>query len=415
MNNFIGDLLKKKNEKSSDKKGNNLNKVISVIMAVILWTYVIGEVNPETTAKIQNINVQLMNISSVNQSGLVMLGSGDFKVNVVIKGKRGDVLKITPDDIVAKVDLKGYGKGLNEIPVEVTAPASVSVIEVNPARVSVRLDQIVTRAKPVKAVVSNSLPEGYEPGTPVVNMPEIFVDGPESLVDSVVSLNADIELKSAADEFEAMVPVAAVDGSGNKIEQVTPQNGFVKVTVPILRVKDVPLSIDVRGKPGDGYAVSDVQIPKTVKIKGPDNVVGNMEEVTAKPIDLSDVTANAKIPVKLNLPPGVMLADKIGNVYVNVIIEKLSSKIFTFKKSEINIVGLKDSLSADMSRVPDIVATITAGESDIKDIDKEDVVLSINLADSDPGDKKVKIEWSSDKKISKVVLEPDEIDVKIQK
>lgn len=414
MSNFI-DFFKSKSEKPNDKKSNTINKIISVVAAIIFWTYVIGEVNPETTTPFQNITVQLMNVNSINQSGLVLIGDNNYKVKVVVQGKRGDVMKITSDDIVAKVDLKGYSKGINEIPVEVTAPESVIVTEVSPARIKVQLDQVVSKAKPVKMNISNSLPEGYEPGIPVLSLPQVLVDGPESLVDSVASLNVDVDVKNMATPFSGNMPITPVDIKGNKIFQVTPQSSFVYVTIPILKVKELPLSVDIRGKPSNGYIVSGTNIPETVKIKGPNAIIDKMTKVTAKPIDLSNVTATSKIPIKCQLPPGVILADENTGVFADVTVEKISSKILTYDKGEISIAGLKSSLTADMSNVPAINATVSARQNDIGDIGKEDITLSIDLSNSDPGENRVKIAWSSDKKVNGVVLNPQEIDVIIQK
>ena len=47
---------------------NNLSlKIISVIVAIILWLYAVSELNPETTKTITDVPVEVINMDALNE------------------------------------------------------------------------------------------------------------------------------------------------------------------------------------------------------------------------------------------------------------------------------------------------------------------------------------------------------------
>jgi hypothetical protein len=59
-------------------KSNTANKIISVIIAILLWTYVIGMVDPTKTTTIRDVPVQLLNEDSLTSKGLALSGEMDY-------------------------------------------------------------------------------------------------------------------------------------------------------------------------------------------------------------------------------------------------------------------------------------------------------------------------------------------------
>ena len=45
-------------------RNKNIVRILSLLIAVVLWAYVMGEINPETTIKFKNINVEILNQES---------------------------------------------------------------------------------------------------------------------------------------------------------------------------------------------------------------------------------------------------------------------------------------------------------------------------------------------------------------
>ena len=53
---------------------NNLSlKIISVIVAIILWLYAVSELNPETTKTITDVPVEVINMDALNEKNLTLV------------------------------------------------------------------------------------------------------------------------------------------------------------------------------------------------------------------------------------------------------------------------------------------------------------------------------------------------------
>ena len=95
-----------KNKWMKSKVMNNFGlKVISLVVAFIVWLVIINTTNPTITKTFTDIPVKVINenvITSLNQVYEVV--DGDM-VDVVVKGKRSFVEELTNDDFSATADL----------------------------------------------------------------------------------------------------------------------------------------------------------------------------------------------------------------------------------------------------------------------------------------------------------------------
>jgi len=81
--------------------------IISLVIALFLWGYVIGKVNPLDTVTISDVPVQVLNSESLSDRGLALSGGASYTVSVSIEGTRADISKITASDIVATAEEQG--------------------------------------------------------------------------------------------------------------------------------------------------------------------------------------------------------------------------------------------------------------------------------------------------------------------
>ncbi|HHV39164.1 MAG TPA: hypothetical protein GXX70_06720, partial [Tepidimicrobium sp.] len=75
---------------SKEKKNNLTMKIFALIMAIVLWSYVMSEENPSITEEFKNIEVTLTNVATLERQNLVVLEPSEPTVNVKVSGKRND-------------------------------------------------------------------------------------------------------------------------------------------------------------------------------------------------------------------------------------------------------------------------------------------------------------------------------------
>ena len=96
---------------SKEKENNITVKIFALVIAIILWSYVMSEVNPKITKEFRNIDVNFTNLDALDEASIVLVEPEELKINVKVTGRRSDVIKLTEDDIIAKTDLSGYTEG----------------------------------------------------------------------------------------------------------------------------------------------------------------------------------------------------------------------------------------------------------------------------------------------------------------
>ncbi len=421
MKNFISDVFnnvfKKKNRSSNDKKGaSGMTKIASIIIAIVLWMYVIGEVNPEILSEIKNIEVKLVNIEKLEQAGLVVMGQDYYAVNIKVKGRRSDVVNITSQDINAIADIRGFGKGESSIPVEINLPSNLEVESINPIQIKVTLDEVVRRSKPVQIQYTGSAAQGYIHGTPVIDQPEIMVSGPETYVKSVENVVATVDLNSTDQDIHQKFTFVMVDSEGKEVLGVQSEEKYVSVNVPIFRVKSVPVNVNTVGVAAEGFEiVSVIQIPSRVDIMGRDEDLEPIKRLDAQQISFEGIAVTSEIPLDINLPENVKLVNPNNPPRVRATVEAIKNKVSFYSPEEIQIQGLTEGYSVEILGTNSIKLTAEDIESVIETLSKEDITISIDLNNLEEGEHSVRVTWLSDKEIKTVKMEEETVDVRISK
>ncbi len=112
-------------------KNKTVQIVLSLLIGIALWLYVVGNVNPEISATIHGIQVEKINEDTLEDMDLEATLESPKIVDVVIKGSRSDVNEAKKSDIKAVVDVSNCNYGENEGPVEIEFPDEVSGVKVD--------------------------------------------------------------------------------------------------------------------------------------------------------------------------------------------------------------------------------------------------------------------------------------------
>ncbi|MBR5539381.1 MAG: hypothetical protein IKU61_05725, partial [Clostridia bacterium] len=105
------------------KKYDVLTKALSVLIALVLWLYVVNVVNPSTEHTYRGITPVFVGEETIRTSQNLMV-VGKYTVDVKISGSRKDIRSLDKNDIRVEVDLSTLtGPGTYELPITI-APLS---------------------------------------------------------------------------------------------------------------------------------------------------------------------------------------------------------------------------------------------------------------------------------------------------
>jgi YbbR domain-containing protein len=405
--------MKNKKKTGSLVSRKTFTVIISIAIALFLWAYVIGEVNPTIKQPLLNVPVQLLNIQSLHARDLAIAGSEQYTVDVVVEGKRSYILKADPEDILAEADLFGWSKGENYIPVNVLVPDNLRIIEIRPAKIQVNIEDLVAVSRPVVVVYTGDLPGNAEEGAVDIKPAEIEVTGAKSDVEEVARVQAAIDVTGLTDEGKTMqAEVIPVNYAGMPVESVRLSANYADIFAKLYRLKEVPFEARFTGELEEGLGL-EADVQKTIVIKGSKSALKEISAVSTEPVDISGITKAGNVELVPILPKGIELAKGYENPKARLSIVEVENKVFRFSADDIMIEGLDAGKSAAINA--GVLEVTLIGRKDIiASIEKEQVMLFVNLAEMGPGTRNVKVAASCDVELKQISVDPKEVTVIIK-
>ena len=390
---------------------NTFYKIISVVIAVMLWAYVIEVTDPVKNQTIPDVPVQLLNVESLADRGLALSGEAIYTVDVVIQAKRADLSRITAGDVLAEADLFGYSIGKNYIPVTVTAPKDITILDVKPIKINVVIEKLIEVAKPIKVAFLGQFEDGIEAGR-ITTQPEVIqVSGAKSEVSAVSHIRAEVNIsKLTAEGSTVQTKAVAVNSEGDVVQNVRLSSSYIDVTAQLFKVKEVPLQVEITGEVAPIYEVIELNIPDSIKIKGTKESLAEVNGLTGSAIDISAVSSTSRIPIDIPLPEGVEFASGYEDTAVDISIKPVATKAFTYSSEEILLEGI-DGVNDITITTPQITVTASGSEMVIAGLKKEDLEPYLQLDAESLISATAKVQVRYDKQLGHIAIDPEMVHI----
>ena len=352
---------------------------LSIFIALLLWVYVIGEVNPTTTKKFENIPVKLLNTENLASKGLVVLDNQNLTVSLTVEGKRADVLSAGLEDLLVTADLFGHGMGENYISLNVELPNGLTLISSEPAKLKLFIDELITADRPVILRHVGEAPEGMEPGQIAMDPETVEINGARTLVEQVAYVGADLDISKLTDALSIQESFAAAySADGELISRVKLSREKIQVSGRMMSVKTVALRVGTFGQEQPEFQITSLDIPDSIAIRGDRQILESITEVTGKDIDLSAYTASTEIPLEVFLPEGVEVAEASREITAKLTIKGLSSKTFQFSTRDIDMLDVPEGYAAEILNT-NLVVSIADKDPILAEITPDKIQLSLSL------------------------------------
>ncbi|MDU4960278.1 MAG: CdaR family protein [Sporomusaceae bacterium] len=282
---------------------NAVSKVIAIILATILWLYVMNEQNPPMETSYTSA-LEIRNTAA----STVILDAPDA-VRVKIRAPRSLIAGISAKDIKPYIDVKGLAEGRHSLQVQVGLPPSIELVDISPERTTIRVDAAVQRKVAVAVRMTGTPSLGTVVGKTEVEPGQITVQGPKSAVDSIDKIVAAIDLTGKVQDIVQEVPVVIYGRDGREVEGLaaTPAKVTVKAAISqIPNKKTVDVKSVIYGDLAGGLVLHRISgVPEKVELQGDPFVLEKIEFVYTEPINVNGIDKNTKRDVKLQLKEGV--------------------------------------------------------------------------------------------------------------
>ena len=381
-------------------KSNLLMKIMAVLFAVILWSYVLSIINPVRTRVVQNVPVHFTNVDELHDKNLWITGSlSDAldEVSVKILVNQSDIKLLTKENIDAYVDLSTInGPGDHPRPVE-AKPTGISgqITEISPMQVTLHADWHDVKPIPVTVNVIGSVPTGYYASVPEITPTTVEVEGARTDVQKVASAVCNVDLTGLTKGFSKNMEIDLLDADGNVIDKSLFPNKLpsVIVTLNVQAMKTVPIdtkgSIIGQDEVAAGYEVSEISCePQRVAIAGDAQTLMGINSISLVPYSVSGKSASESVALDYQPPEGVTVLTQ-QKAQVNIAIREVTNTK-TFKDVTIKTRDLGSGLHATISQ-PKVDVTVMAGVSVMSKLSRSAVAPLVDLDGLKPGTYSLKV------------------------
>ncbi len=278
---------------------DRLMLVVSLVLGIIVWATVVYGPSNEQERKISGVPVVVtLGEYATDTLNLRIVEGQDITASVTVYGRRSVVEQLTAQDILLTADTSS-----------VIAPGAYKALDIQAAKNGKRSDYEIRAVQPAAATltcdvwvenmvfaVQPQIPNitaadetKYQLGTPTVSgngveNSTIKISGPKAEIESIASIVAITEKQTALTEtavFDATLKALGKDGKEVDISHCTlnADNAAVKVTVPILVYKKVPLKYTLQNAPA-AYAEKEnlfVFAPAYLELWGAEQTINDFE------------------------------------------------------------------------------------------------------------------------------------------
>lgn len=337
---------------------NNLGlKLLSVLIALVLWFVVVMTNNPKDTKRLYNIPVTLTNVELLADQGKVyaVLDNTDM-VTVTVEMPRDKMSELSPSDIVAEADVSKLTE-INSVPIScyvINEDLNVSNITCSRDAVRLSVEDKIDRWFNVEYRQLGEVAEGYIVDNVERNPTRINVSGPRSAIEKIGNVVVEADVTNATSDVSVNVDPAFYDKEGNLLppSNITKNEETVHVDVKVLATKEVPVEVNYKGTPAEGYLLTgEVKCePSSVMISGTLGTLATVNKIVIPEEDL-DITGatetyTANISIRKYVPTYVNLVDNgtltNGRAAVSVVIEPEAEKTLTIPERNIHIQELPE-------------------------------------------------------------------------
>ena len=291
-------------------------KIAALIVAVVLWLYVMNDQNPAIDGGFP-VPVTIENAPEGYQ-----LSSDTDKVTIRVRGPRSLFVSADASDFHARVNLADFAEGERAYTVEASVPYGFELVSISPDKMTINLDRMIEKTLKASLTIGGAPASGYTVDKVIQADEAVTVQGPRSLVDQVVHVVGHINLSGQSSDDIAQVSFIALNTDGREVVGVTLVPSSTEVTVKLARGltrKVVEVQSHPRSDLAPNLKLEGVTVtPARIEIAGAEDVISKISVIGTEEFSLADVRATEKREVRLQLPEGVTVTNPHVTVEIKV-------------------------------------------------------------------------------------------------
>lgn len=309
---------------------NILLMVISLIAAIVLWTYIIVINDAPADKTFRDVPITTVNDNVFSDNGYCIERLSVLGANVRIEGSRRVMSNFDLGNIRATLDFSEIDLSKLEDGATMTVNLNVEsqygdVVGYTPSAVDVYVEKTKYKDVDVNYSSTGEVLSGYRHSDFTLSQNNIRIFGAQSNIDEVAYAGVNIDLintnYSAYNQgvLSQECAVKLYNSSGQELPEreirwIWNSNPEITAECLLYKEKSVPI---VPNRDGTLQGATLSCEPETVTLYGDNSRLSEVVNVLTQPITMSDFEKTGEVTVKLNLPSWAKTVDDVTEVKIS--------------------------------------------------------------------------------------------------
>lgn len=384
--------MERKAGKMKEKVTHNLGlKLLSVVLAALLWVVVINSQDPVETVTFEDIPVTIINEDAlIAKDKIPEVVEGDT-ISVVIEARRSVCEKLTRADVLAVADFEKISV-TDAVPIDVSlqgySEREAEIIRGMNHVMKLRLEDSLSKDFRVKISTTGHAKDGYVIGDMEASPNMITLTGSSTQISNVkeVVLVVDVEDISRDSTATGIPVIYNTKGEIVDSSKVSMSADEVEVTIPVLKTKTVKIIVNAVGEPAPGYEVGSVSYqPDMVTVAGTLGELVLLGSTIKAYCDVTDqsgiVEENINIASLWNESlESLRLVDE-DKLAVTITMKEHEEKVFELTPAAIELRGGSERLEYSIGSLFVSQVRVKGKEESLKDLNLQKLAPYIDVSE----------------------------------
>ncbi len=360
----------------------------SLVLSFVLWIYVTSVESDEIRQTFRGVRVELVGESVLrNSRNLVVTDLSTNTVSIEVRGPRRVVSALAPEDLSAQVDVSkltqsAYASMQYTVSYPTRMDTSALVVSRKvPDTVNFTVSRLNSKSIPVRGRFEGNIAEGYTAEPVVFEPSEITVSGPDAYLKNVSYAWVSFTATDVSSTYSVETGFTLMDASdaAAETEGLTCSADVVSATLPILEMKELPLTVNLIYGAGANESNTKVTIePSSILLAGDSSILNAMNNIPVATIDLSSFNSTYTDTYPINFDNSLRNVEGITEAAVSVEVIGLETKTLTV--TNIQCRGVTEGYEADvLSRA--LTVRLRGTAENLARVNENDLVAVADLTD----------------------------------
>lgn len=373
-------------------------KVLSLLLAIFLWYFVIGHENPSINTPYANIPIVLKNVDTVEEKGLTIGGDKESTVAVTLRGRTNSFINVKASDIKAEVDLSQYTENDTVFPIKFTIPEGLTIVTRSITNAPITLEKIKSKELKVEVVLEGKPAADNQIIEISAKQPEtIVIEGADSLIQSAEKAIAVVDSSDVIDNTNRNLPLQVINTAGEEVSGVSQSHQYVNVSFDITTIRKVPVELVTKNELPEGTTIITSNLSETeVSVSGSPDVIDNLDTIKTHALDLAGVVSDGTYDLTLDLPEGIKLTNNEVKLNVRFLLDSIITKELKIDMKNIEFRKKpQDTAVRVLNEQTEFTVELVGLKSKVNPINEEAIKAYIDLTGAPPGEVQVELEFDT--------------------